>query len=97
MLLFPCLLPKLKNNTANTPIAQVPNVMQPMPVPILGLPGFVLPMGINAQISGMLTQLTIQNAHHFPESLPLSIVNHAHYHPGKPLCKCFSAELADAL
>jgi hypothetical protein len=24
-------------------------------------------------------------------------VNHAHYHPGKPLCKCLSAKLAEAL
>jgi hypothetical protein len=39
----------------------------------------------------------IQNAHHFPESLLLSILNHAHYHPGKPLCKCLSAKLAEAL
>jgi hypothetical protein len=94
---LPMPVAQVQNNAANAPVAQVPNAMQPMPVPIPGLPGFVLPMGINAQIPGMLTQLAIQNAHHFPESLPLSIVNHAHYHPGKSLCKCLSAELAEAL
>jgi hypothetical protein len=71
--------------------------MQPAPVAIPGLPGFVLLTGVNAKISGMLTLLAIQNTHHFPESLPLSILNHAHYHPGKPLCKCLSAKLAQAL
>jgi hypothetical protein len=51
----PMPVPQVQNNAANAPVGQVPNVMQPMPVAILGLPGFVLLMGINAQIPGMLT------------------------------------------
>jgi hypothetical protein len=90
-------VPQVQNNAANAPVAQVPNAMQPVLLAIPGLPGFVLPPGINAQIPGMLTQLTIQNAHHFPESLPPSILNHAYYRPGKQLCKCLSAKLAHAL
>jgi hypothetical protein len=44
----------VQNNTANTPVVQVANDVQPMPVPIPGLPGFVLPTGVNVQIPGML-------------------------------------------
>jgi hypothetical protein len=94
---LPMPVAQVQNNAANTPVAQIPNAMQPMPVPFPGLLRFILQMSIDAQISGTLTRLTIQNAHHFPESLLLSIVNHAHYHPGKLLCKCLSAEFAEAL
>jgi hypothetical protein len=87
----------VQNNAANNPVVQVPNDVQPMPVPIPGLPGFVLPTGVNAQIPGTLLRLTNENAHHFPESLLLSILNHAHYHAGKPLCICLKAKLAEAL
>jgi hypothetical protein len=93
----PMPVPQVQNNMANAPVGQVPNVMQSAPVAILGLPGFILLTSINAQIPGMLTQLAIQNSHLFSESLPLSILNYAHHHPRKPLCKCLSAKLAQAL
>ena len=46
----PMPVPQVQNNVTNAPVGQVPNIMQPVPVAIPGLPGFVLPLGINAQI-----------------------------------------------
>jgi hypothetical protein len=90
-------IPQVQNNATNAPVAQVPNAVQPVLFAIPGLPGFILLPEIYAQIPGMLTQLAIQNAHHFPESLPPSILNYAYYCPGKQLYKCLSAKLANAL
>jgi hypothetical protein len=66
---LPMPVSQVQNNAANAPVAQVPNTTQPMPVPILVLLGLVLPMGINAQIPGKLTQLSIQKCSSFSRKL----------------------------